>query len=92
MIRRPFGAAARTLPLFILFGRAVDPQGQPIGEADISGAHGIGRTDEGGYFQVETNSNDQLRLTRPSGASCTISIKPASTSQGLVSAGDIVCR
>lgn len=82
----------KVTPLFILFGRAVDAEGKPIGEADIEGAHGIGRTDKEGYFQVESNAKDQLRLTRAGGASCTMSIGPAAASQGLVSAGDIVCR
>lgn len=82
----------KVTPLFILFGRAVDAQGKPIGGADISGAHGIGRTDDGGYFQIETNRDDQLYLTQASGASCTMAIGGAAASQGLVSAGDVACR
>ena len=82
----------KVTPLFILFGRAVDAQGKSIGEADILGAHGIGRTDEAGYFQIETNSEDRLRLTRANGSSCTMAIAPAAATQGLVSAGDVQCR
>jgi hypothetical protein len=79
-------------PLFILFGRAVDADGTPIREADITGSHGIGRTDGEGYFQIETNSNDELRLTRAGGRGCTMTIGPAKAVQGLVSAGDLQCR
>ena len=79
-------------PLFILFGRAVADDGKPIGNADIAGPHGIGRTDGDGYFQVEANRDDELRLTTASGAACTMMIAPGRRADGLVSAGDIKCR
>jgi hypothetical protein len=79
-------------PLFILFGRAIDGKGQPIAEANISGSHGIGRTDAGGYFQIETNQDDRLRLTEASGAGCNIALGTAKPDNGLVSAGDVECR
>lgn len=79
-------------PLFILFGRAVTDNAKPIGNADITGPHGIGRTDGDGFFQIEANRGDQLRLTQASGAACTLSIAPERTAGDLVSAGDIKCR
>lgn len=79
-------------PLFILFGRAVAADGTPIAHADIAGSHGIGRTDGEGYFQIETNSEDILRLTRASGAGCILKAAPARPVNGLVSAGEIECR
>jgi hypothetical protein len=79
-------------PLFVLFGRAVADNGKPIGNADIAGPHGIGRTDGDGYFQIEANRNDELRLTEASGAACTIAIAPERSTQGLISAGDMKCR
>ncbi|MDP9424254.1 MAG: CS1-pili formation C-terminal domain-containing protein [Pseudomonadota bacterium] len=79
-------------PLFILFGRAVGPDGMPLAQADVSGPHGIGRTDSGGYFQIETKSGDQLHATSQGGMSCSMAIGPKQAIDGLVSAGDLVCR
>lgn len=79
-------------PLFILFGRAVGADGRPVAHADISGSHGIGRTDGEGYFQIETNGEDQLRITNRNGANCVLAVRPAQPVNGLVSAGDIMCR
>lgn len=79
-------------PLFILFGRAVGADGEPVRDADISGSHGIGRTDGEGYFQIETNSSDELRLSRAGGSVCTMRIRPAKPAGGLVSAGDLECH
>jgi hypothetical protein len=79
-------------PLSILFGRAVGLNGEPIGNADIIGSHGIGRTDSDGYFQIETNSDDRLRLSRGSGTNCEMRVGPMKAIQGLVSAGDVMCR
>jgi hypothetical protein len=82
----------KVTPLYILFGRAVGRDGKPIANADVAGSHGIGRTDGDGYFQIETNRDDEIRLTREGGAGCTIAIGPAKPVQGLVSAGDMMCR
>jgi hypothetical protein len=79
-------------PLFILFGRAVDGNGTPVANADISGSHGIGRTDAEGYFQIETKSGDELKLTGEAGISCSMGVGPGRAVDGLVSAGDVVCR
>ena len=79
-------------PLFILFGRAVDGHGTPLANADISGAHGIGRTDAKGYFQIETKSGDELKLASQAGMSCLMAVAPGRPVDGLVSAGDMVCR
>lgn len=79
-------------PLFILFGRAVDAQGTPLADADLSGLHGIGRTDGQGYFQIEASSKDELRMSGHQAAACTISIPSAQPVDGLVSAGDMMCR
>jgi hypothetical protein len=79
-------------PLFILFGRAIDGHGAPLANADISGSHGIGRTDAGGYFQVETKSGDNLKLAGEAGTSCSMEVGPDRAVDGLVSAGDMMCR
>jgi hypothetical protein len=79
-------------PLFILFGRAIDAQSMPLADADLIGPHGIGRTDGQGYFQIEASSKDELRMTGRDAPGCTISIPSAQPVDGLVSAGDMMCR
>lgn len=79
-------------PLFILFGRAMDVDGKPLTDADISGAHGISRTDAEGYFQVETNGTDQLRIANRGGAGCVMVVPATHPVNGLVSGGDVICR
>ena len=79
-------------PLVILFGRAVGRDGKPVGNADIIGNHGIGRTDAEGYFQIETNRGDELRLSRGGAASCEMIVGALKPVQGLASAGDVTCR
>ena len=102
-----FDAAARTVtlypgnvaqldwtmtPLFVMFGRAVAIDGKPIANADISGSHGVGRTDGDGYFQIEANSEDQLRVTRKTESVCKIVVGAPRPVDGFVSAGDQICR
>jgi hypothetical protein len=82
----------KVTPLFVLFGRAVGADGAPVADADVSGSHGIGRTDGQGYFQIETNSGDELRLSRGNGTSCSMKVEASRTIDGLVSAGDMLCR
>lgn len=79
-------------PLFILFGRALGADGRPLVHADVSGKHGIGRTDGEGYFQIETNGKDQLRLAGRDGRGCQMAVPAAQPAGGLVSAGDLICR
>jgi hypothetical protein len=78
--------------LFILFGRAVGANGKAIADADIVAPHGIGRTDREGYFQIEANSEDKLQLSRGTDMNCAMKIGPAKPVDGLVSAGDMMCR
>jgi hypothetical protein len=78
--------------LFILFGRALAEDGRPVANADIVGPHGIGRTDGDGYFQVEADGGDVLRLSQAAGQDCMLRIAPAKPAGGLVSAGDMRCQ
>ncbi len=81
----------RVTPLFILFGRAVKENGTPLADVAIGGSHGIGRTDKDGYFQIETNRSDRLRVSRKNALVCNILVT-AMGINGFVSAGDQVCR
>lgn len=82
----------KVTPLFIFFGRAVAVNGTSVANADIRGSHGVGRTDGDGYFQIETNREDQLQLSRRTGPNCTIAVGAARAIDGFVSAGDQMCR
>lgn len=82
----------KVTPLFILFGRAIALDGEPLPSAEIVGSHGVGRTDEDGYFQIETNRGDRLRLSRQTGPVCTIAVGAPLAVDGFVSAGDQMCR
>ena len=79
-------------PQVILFGRAVDPNGAPVANADISARDGIGRTDAEGYFQIETGGDEYLHFRDPDGRSCAASIENVQAKDGYRAAGDIVCQ
>ena len=79
-------------PLFILFGRAVDPRGRPVADAEISWPDGIGRTDPDGYFQIETSGGSKLQLSARNGSSCAVAVGTARPSNGYHSVGDVTCR
>ena len=78
--------------LFILFGRAVAEDGKPIANADVSGSHGVARTDGDGYFQIETSRDERLGVSRKTGPVCMIPVGAAPPVDGFVSAGDQICR
>jgi outer membrane usher protein FimD/PapC len=81
----------KVTPLFILFGRAVEVDGRPLADVGVSGSHGVSRTDKDGYFQIETNRNDRLRISRKDASVCKIVVATSDT-KGFVSAGDQVCQ
>lgn len=82
----------KVTPLLVMFGRAVAPGGNPVANAEIIGSQGISRTDEDGYFQIEINHDDRLRLKRKAASVCTISVVAPRSVDGYVSAGDQMCR
>jgi hypothetical protein len=79
-------------PTFVMFGRAVDSSGSPIANADVSGNHGIGRTDEQGFFQVEARQGDVLRLMTPSKSECRIAAIAGQPVHSFLAAGDMTCQ
>lgn len=79
-------------PLVVLFGRAVGARGEPVSGAEIIGPHGIGRTDEQGYFQIEASRSDILRFSRSGDDACTVAVPKLPVRDGYISAGEVLCR
>ena len=78
-------------PLVVLFGRAVDANGAIIANADIRGRHGVGRTDESGYFQIEAKPDEILEIRHNSGA-CKLELLNGDPREGYRSLGDVKCN
>jgi hypothetical protein len=79
-------------PLVILFGRAIDANGRPIANANITGPYGVGLTNGEGYFQIEARVSDQLKLVDRTGASCSMTIAGTRPTKSYIVAGDVNCR
>jgi hypothetical protein len=79
-------------PLFIMFGRAVGLDGKPLVRTEISGGHGLGQSDENGYFQIETSNGDELKFSGGGGSPCMIAVGQARPDNGYFRAGDVLCR
>ena len=77
---------------FVIFGRAVTPNGNSLSNADVSSDHGVGRTDGQGYFQIEVRKGDSLRLVAPDRSECRISDTSGQPSHSFLAAGDLICR
>ena len=79
-------------PLVIMFGRAVDAGGRPIVNAKITGPHGLGLTDDDGYFQIEARPADLLKVVDRTGASCSVTFGGTRPTKGYMVAGEVMCR
>ena len=77
---------------FVLFGRAVTSGGVPLSNADVSGDHGIGRTDEQGYFQIEVRKGDAIRLVAADRSECRIAAVSGQPDHSFLAAGDLTCQ
>lgn len=78
--------------LFILFGRALDAQGLPLANADITWPNGVGRSDSDGYFQIEAGAGDEVRFSHKDGVVCAIGVRPERPASGYIAGGDMICR
>lgn len=79
-------------PIFVVFGKAVDESGRILAGAEMKGAHGVGRTDGTGRFQIEANAGDVLTVLGPEGNSCRIFVRNARPVDGLWEAGELPCE
>lgn len=86
------GVEWATRSLFILFGRAIDGQGLPLANADMSWPGGVGRSDADGYFQIEADVGDEVRFSRRDGTACSITVRPQRPANGYLAGGEMTCR
>jgi hypothetical protein len=77
---------------FVIFGRAVTPNGIPLSNADVSGDHGVGRTDAQGFFQLEVRKGDSIRLVAADRSECRIAAASGQPDHSFLAAGDLTCQ
>ena len=77
-------------PLFVFFGRIVDRDGRPVVNADVLGPHGIGRTDEEGYFQIEARDGETVAVGAGS-AACKLTLSKNDSNGEFFAIGDVRC-
>ena len=78
--------------LITLFGRAVRADGTPVANAMVQSRHGIGQTDQNGYFQVDAVDRDVLELTNAGASACKIPLNPLQAPGDYASIGRVVCK
>ena len=79
-------------PVVAVFGRAVLADGSPIVFADITATSGIGQTDDQGYFQIETGTNEVLNVRTRDGRTCRLTIGNLKISNGYAPLGKQQCQ
>lgn len=79
-------------PVVAVFGRAVLADGSPIVFADITATSGVGQTDDQGYFQIETGTNEVLNVRTRDGRTCRLTIGNLKISNGYAPLGEQQCQ
>jgi hypothetical protein len=80
-------AARQSLKL----GRMVDPEGDLVRHAFITGAGVWSETDDNGLFQIEAADDVELTVSLRDGRSFTIRLPRARANEGIARLGDVVC-
>lgn len=78
-------------PMTIKFGRLVDPDGQPIRGAAITGKGIWSQTDDDGYFQIETPENESVQITLLGGEVFAVELPSSNVGKEFADIGQIVC-
>lgn len=79
-------------PLVTIFGRAVRPDGQPVTNAVVTSKHGMGQSNEDGYFQIETAASDQLAFETGSTGRCTVDVALQEQRGDFARLGKVLCK
>lgn len=74
-----------------VFGQAVLANGEVLSNAEITSTAGIGRTDDNGYFQIETSQQDLLKFRRGNVA-CEVRLPGIERSADYARVGRLTCR
>lgn len=77
---------------FTVFGQALATDGAPVTAARVETAHGLGETDEHGFFQVDMADGDELRFSRGPALLCRASLTNPQPVRGYVAAGKVTCQ
>jgi hypothetical protein len=76
--------------VFVLLGRLLDGDGNPIVRERIKGARGYGFTEDDGTFQIEVTGSETL-VVDSKRKKCTIDIKFPEAPEYVFDAGDVLC-
>lgn len=77
--------------LVTIFGQAVRPDGEPVANAAISLARGVGQTDGNGYFEVDTAPGDVMQL-RSGDETCKVPLAGLKEDGEYARVGRVVCQ
>lgn len=75
----------------IVLGTLVTESGAALGRARIMGPREAATTDDEGFFQISAPEGDSLPVRLADGSTCTLSVPPALTDDGIIDAGNVVC-
>jgi hypothetical protein len=78
--------------VFVLFARAVRPDGTPVSTARIRGAAGFAATEADGSFQIEVAQGKTLHIEPLEGEPCDIELPELKPENGIIVLDDLVCR
>src|SRR5690606_22809552 len=78
-------------PMTIKFGRLVDPDGQPIAGAAITGKGIWSQTDDDGYFQIELPEGETVQVTSRGGQTHALEFPRSSSQNEFADIGQLVC-
>jgi hypothetical protein len=73
------------------FGQVIERDGNPIGSALLTGAHGYGGSDRDGFFQIDIAGAEAISLRRADGSTCTLKLAPPSDMTAVYDAGKVEC-
>lgn len=75
----------------IVFGRIVDIEGNPVGNALLKGVAGLATTDDLGLFQAEINPETRSLVVETRESTCEVEMPEYQTRQGVGSVGTLHC-
>lgn len=75
-----------------VFGRLTYPDGQPVEFGSISSAHGVGVSNEAGYFQITAADNARLDVRLGNGNGCSVTLPELRPTEGYAAVGTLICQ